>query len=697
MCGGRALDGGKDVFSGFGSALWALMKVLELPRGFVDAVPDLLIDEQGEELLDLFDVGGVDRREVVVSARLNTPMSAELRERPSMKEYAAAASTIFTRRVIVCPVVWAPASMTPTPTTHPHSTRSPPQVRPSHSPVTHLSDCRDAAIGTIRLIRCIAYARRAGLALGQDRSNGCGGGVPPSPVGERPLSNPAPEAGPRAQSDLLDEVVPTRPPDTTSPSGHKPLASATAGQQLAGAALAEAIGERCPIILLFGETGVGKTTLIQRVLAATDNRRTVTVYLSATAGEFVGLSAFDAFLKTMCQRVADGQPQARRDALAALTSAVAAFAYTDRTLVLAIDHADHLTDTAILDLIRLPEYLNADPKTVVRIFIGSAALAARLDAAVRRPGAAGRCFAEINLPQPTIEEVATLLAYGDMAQSGGPMLTAGAIDRISTYAKSNLHWAMPVADAARALALDQGEREATQELVGAALLEIRSAGQQDAGLATQLEAAAGLQGLSDIPPIGFSVSGDDAAAGAEHGSSSADQHFRPLSAPGTTKTWSFRWPWMAVTALLFATLIGMFALLRNDIDQTVFDEQARVATEGSLTPDSRLSPPSGQLPDAGEEKDLLQPTVAPDTAAALFDEPAPGGAPEERPAAALPASNDKPEAAPLQSPTSQEAKASASPEAKKMPARRTPIVEPKARKKVKNEKKRSEVKWIQRR
>jgi hypothetical protein len=41
------------------------------------------------------------------------------------------------------------------------------------------------------------------------------------------------------------------------------------------------------------------------------------------------------------------------------------------------------------------------------------------------------------------------------------MLTPDAIGLINAYAKSNLHWAVPMADAARSLAESDGKREVT--------------------------------------------------------------------------------------------------------------------------------------------------------------------------------------------------------------------------------------------
>ena len=118
---------------------------------------------------------------------------------------------------------------------------------------------------------------------------------------------------------------------------------------------------------------------------------------------------------------------------------------------------------------------------------------------------------------PSADELATLLAYEDTAQPGGPILTLGAIDRISVYAKANLHWAAPLADAARTLAANQGEREVTPELVRGALFELWSPEQSQpsdifasnpAGSMSNPDAATMTpRGMSDVP-LGSPYSAD---------------------------------------------------------------------------------------------------------------------------------------------------------------------------------------------
>jgi type II secretory pathway predicted ATPase ExeA len=303
------------------------------------------------------------------------------------------------------------------------------------------------------------------------------------------------------------------PPDRDSIASKALMPCLTAGQRAAAAALGEAVTQRQPLILLFGDAGVGKTTLISNFLATIDPHEFLAVQLSATSGEFVGPPNFDTLLDIICRRLVGPQPAGQRPAtLAVLASAVATFARAGRTVLLAIDHADHLTNNVIAEATRLREYVDASSDTFVCIFIGSPMLASRLDAALRRPGVVAR-VPEIRVSHPSGEELAALLAYEDTAVPHGPILTPGAIDRISVYAKANLHWAAPLADAARTLAANQGEREVTPELVRGALLELwppeqsqpsdaitrltsnpmASASDPDCGTMTPV-------GLSDAPP-----------------------------------------------------------------------------------------------------------------------------------------------------------------------------------------------------
>jgi type II secretory pathway predicted ATPase ExeA len=272
---------------------------------------------------------------------------------------------------------------------------------------------------------------------------------------------------------MLDPVT-EHPPNRDSTASNASMPCATAGQRAAATALGEAVAQRQPFILLFGDAGVGKTTLISSFLATVDRQEFFVVQLSATSGEFAGPPSFDTLLEVMCRRVGARQPAGQRPAtIAVLATAVGELARGGRTVLLAIDHADHLTDDVIAEATRLGEYLDAAPASFVCIFIGSLTLASRLDAVLRRPGAAQR-IPEIRVSHPRGDELAALLAYEDTAQPGGPMLTPGAIDRISVYAKANLHWAAPLADAARTLAANQGEREVTPELVRGALFELWS-------------------------------------------------------------------------------------------------------------------------------------------------------------------------------------------------------------------------------
>jgi type II secretory pathway predicted ATPase ExeA len=247
----------------------------------------------------------------------------------------------------------------------------------------------------------------------------------------------------------------------------------TAGQRAAADALRAAIASRESLILLFGDMGSGKTTLLNNVLNPANPDEFTVVSLSATSGEFLSPPTFDNLLEALCRRLVLSQPAKQRPAtLAALATTVSAFD-NGRTLLLAIDHADHLTDDVIAEVTRLAEYLDTSPTSLVCVFVGSLSLASRIDSVLRCQGT-NRRLAEIRLSQPSAEELAALLAYEDTAQPEGPVLTPDAIGLIIAYAKSNLHWAVPMADAARSLAESDGKREVTPEMVRAALLEIWS-------------------------------------------------------------------------------------------------------------------------------------------------------------------------------------------------------------------------------
>src|SRR5512144_1192940 len=225
--------------------------------------------------------------------------------------------------------------------------------------------------------------------------------------------------------------VSEHPPNRDSDASNRLMPCPTAGQRAAAAALGEAVAQRQSLILLFGDAGVGKTTLISSFLSTVDPQEFSVVQLSATSGEFVGPPSFDALLELICRRLVAPQPAGQRPAtLAVLAAAVGALARSGRTVLLAIDHADHLTNDVISEATRLGEYLDASPSNFVTIFVGSPTLASRLDAAaLRRPGTARR-VTEIRVSHPSADELAALLAHEDTAQPGGPILTPGPIVRL---------------------------------------------------------------------------------------------------------------------------------------------------------------------------------------------------------------------------------------------------------------------------
>ena len=333
----------------------------------------------------------------------------------------------------------------------------------------------------------------------------------------------------------------------------KLISCPTAGQRTAARRLHEAVEARKPLIVLFGDTGSGKTSVIKEFLGVADANRIVALGLSSTGGDFLGPPTFDNLLQTICRRF-DMAESARQSpsTLAVLASFASAIAEEGKTLLVSIDQADHLTDEVVADVIRLDEYLDVSRSCLVRVFVGSLGLASRIDSVVQRLGIDLQP-AEIRLSQPTAEEVATLLAYGDGAQPGGPMLTTGAIDRIGAYAKSNLHWAVPMADAARTLAESEGTREVTAEQVPQALLDIWAPehqqlgdsplhdGQADWGAGAQAQATTEFTaGLSDSanrsPDIGASSSLTDLASAGEAPTFSPQDMGVPAGGVSTRRT-----------------------------------------------------------------------------------------------------------------------------------------------------------------
>jgi type II secretory pathway predicted ATPase ExeA len=392
---------------------------------------------------------------------------------------------------------------------------------------------------------------------------------------------------------------------------------ATAGQRAAATALGEAVAQRQALILLFGDAGVGKTTLISSFLTTVDPQEFLVVQLSATSGEFVGPPSFDALLDVICRRLVAPQSAGQRPAtLAVLDAAVGALARAGRTVLLAIDHADHLTNDVIAEATRLGEYLDASRANFVTIFVGSPTLATRLDAALRRPGAARR-VTEIRVSHPSGDELAALLAYEDTAQPGGPILTLGAIDRISVYAKANLHWAAPLADAARTLAANQGEHEVTPELVRGALFELWSPEKsQPSDILTSNPLASMSNpdavtitpgGMSDVP-LGLPYGADAGVTPASPSAADPASSVRlPLGSATEAKTSgadvshtiSSRRPgafWIALAGAVLLLIIGIIAFaLRNMPDH--LDQQP----SGAERTESQLPIPQPPTPQGGGE------------------------------------------------------------------------------------------------
>jgi type II secretory pathway predicted ATPase ExeA len=408
------------------------------------------------------------------------------------------------------------------------------------------------------------------------------------------------------------------PPNPDSLGAKALMPCATAGQRAATTALSDAVAQRRPIIVLFGDAGVGKTTLIRSFLAATDPHDFAVVQLSATSGEFVGPPSFDALLDVICRQLDARQPAGQRPAtLAVLAAAVQALAHAGRTVLLAIDHADHLTNNVIAETTRLAEYLDASPESFVCILIGSPTVASRLDAALRSSGTTQQAV-EIRVSPPSAGELAALLAYEDSVPPDGPVLTPGAIDRISAYAKTNLHWAAPLADAARTLAASQGEREVTPELVRGALFELWLPQQSQPGDSTMRltsnpavrasnsdSITATTPGMADVGLGSFYGADTSVPPTSPSAAASASSVSLPPSSPaesttrgaGVSRTVSTRHPravGIALAAAVLMVLVGIVAFaLKDGPDHIGQRSQSSQQTEFQ-SPTSQPSGPQGE-------------------------------------------------------------------------------------------------------
>jgi type II secretory pathway predicted ATPase ExeA len=398
--------------------------------------------------------------------------------------------------------------------------------------------------------------------------------------------------------------------------------------------------------------GSGKTTLLNSVLNTANPDEFIVVNLSATSGEFLGPPTFDNLLEAICRRLVVPQPAKQRPAtLAALATTVSTFD-NGRILLLAIDHADHLTDEVTAEVTRLAEYLDISPASLVCVFVGSSSLASRIDSVLRCQGADPR-LAEIRLSQPSTEELAALLAYKDTAQPDGPMLTPEAIGRISTYAKSNLHRAVPMADAARSLAESDGKREITPEMVRAALLEIWSPEQPQPSNSLRPNEQDALR-TSHLAPALPPRLGAAAAQGAEEGAASthgADPNSSastpPISPedPGTSDAGvmapaAFRRRVLRVAPVAFVLLIAAsvltFILHEKTVDlglrqpRTVAQEAPHPEPWPNVLPaeppHSAFDPWQQQASGSQADQTFIIPPVLPNTAPQIVDswgEPSP--------------------------------------------------------------------------
>jgi type II secretory pathway predicted ATPase ExeA len=400
------------------------------------------------------------------------------------------------------------------------------------------------------------------------------------------------------------------------------LTSPTAGQRQALADLADAARARRPLILLFGETGAGKSSVVDAFLDA-PGEDVMAVGVSATGGEFVSSPSFDALLSAICAGLklppASEQGPAALAGLGALIRANAEAG--EAVVVVAIDHADRLSDGVIAELVRLHERLGVPATAFVRIFAGTAALAPRIEASLRQTGSTER-LTEIRLSAPTADEVATILAYADAARPGGPVLTPEAIAAVSAYARGDLHLAAPMADAVQSLAEEQGAGEITAGLVHETLQGLWAPEPAPAG------AAAGA-GLHDVAGQATFAPAPAAAFGGMalpfwlgRARAKLANRNKPLLALS-----------VAGSSLLLAALIA-FALFAGREGE----RGRHAAEEGQPPPSDQAAAPAApaELPPA--------PTATAPAGAALDAEPEAGAPPvSETPPAPVPAGSVAPE------------------------------------------------------
>jgi type II secretory pathway predicted ATPase ExeA len=385
------------------------------------------------------------------------------------------------------------------------------------------------------------------------------------------------------------------------------ITSPTAGQRQALADLNDAVGARRPLILLFGETGAGKTSVVGAFLNASDRDAVLAVGVSATGGEFVATPTFDTLLSALCARL--GLPTVAEQgpaAMAGLGALIRTRADAGKALAVAIDHADRLGDGVIAELVRLHEALGVPADAFVRIFAGTAALAPRLEASLRQTVGDER-LVEIRLSAPTADEVATILAYADAARPGGPVLTPDAIAAICTYARGDLHLAAPMADAVQSLACEQGAGEITAGLVHETLLGLWAPDQADAG-------AQASRGLHD--GAGQAILGP--ASAARWGGTGLPRWLGRAKAKLPTRNTPLLALSLAGSSLLVATLIA-FALVANREDGS-----PRHISGNAQTPPADLAAPVAPVaPPAAPTAFAPESAAADPTAEAGVQPPAP--------------------------------------------------------------------------
>jgi len=261
-------------------------------------------------------------------------------------------------------------------------------------------------------------------------------------------------------------------------------------------ALAAAQGRRAPVVLVSGESGAGKTTLVEHVLA-----RTGTPVLSGRAAEWAG-AAYDVLARTLRPAVKDkagavppvlaqifperGEPPAAPDltALAAGVCSMLASLADGRPLALFLDDLQW-ADQATLGLLPALAEATCDiPVTLVGCYRSDELPRDHRLRAVRAQLRRSRQLTEIDLGPLGDEDVVVMLTHL-LGEKPGPALAAAVASRADGIPFAVEELALALRDGGGAAVVPDGVREAvllrTARLSGAerALLETAAVAGQE--------------------------------------------------------------------------------------------------------------------------------------------------------------------------------------------------------------------------